>query len=146
MKRVFSVLAALLFGACICFAQAPTPPADGVGLGNSHLSPNSSDSNILTMSPDVNSVITNSNGSVTGDKGVPAFAGAPAADTATRVNSQGPAVFSGNASATSSWRRANDPSHVVQHTQSKENVNTAQGSTNNRSNLTKQKNRSNDTK
>jgi hypothetical protein len=128
MKTIVRTFAAVLLSACACFAQVPTPPADGVGLGNSHLSPNSSDSNILTMSPDVNSVMTNSNGSESGNKGVPAFAGAPPADTATRVNAQGTAAANGTVSATSSRRRAYNRNQAVEHTQPNENVNGQQGS------------------
>jgi len=130
MKSITSVLATVLLSACICFAQSPTPPADGVGLGNSHLSPNGSTDNILSMSPDVNAVMTNSNGSETGTRGVPAFAGAPPADTATRVNSQGTGALSSSASATSSRRRAYNRGQVLEHTQPKESVNSGQATNN----------------
>jgi hypothetical protein len=105
MRTLSVAFAVILFSVCMCLAQQ-SPPADGVGLGNDHLSPNGSDSNVPSMSPDQNSVMTDTNGSVTGDKGVPAFAGAPPASDATRVNSQGTASVSGSASSTASRSEA----------------------------------------
>ena len=105
MKSIVSACAVVLFSACLCFAQSPTPPSDGIGLGNSHLSPNSSVDNILSMSANVNSIITDIGGSTTGNKGNPAFAGSPGADTATRVNSSGTAALTSSVSATT-LRRA----------------------------------------
>ncbi len=115
MKAILALCAAVLFSSCLCFGQQ-SPPADGVGLGNDHLSPNSTDSNVPSMSPDQNSVMTDSNGSVSGDKGTPAFAGSPGADTATRSNAQGTAGVSSSTSATAARRESYKRSGAVQNT------------------------------
>ncbi len=117
MKAILALCAAVLLSCCLCFGQQ-SPPADGVGLGNDHLSPNSTDSNVPSMSPDQNSVMTDSNGSVSGDKGVPAFAGSPGAETATRSNAQGTASVSSSTSATAARRESYKHSGAVQDTQS----------------------------
>ncbi len=88
MKSLFAVLLVLLVGVCVAAAQQ-SPPADGVGLGNEHLSGNGSVSDVPSMSPNQNSVMTDSVGSVTGDKGISAFAGSSGAVTATEMNGQG---------------------------------------------------------
>ncbi len=116
MRVVLVSFAALLISAAACFAQE-SPPADGVGLGNQTISPNSTTSNVPSMSPDQNSVMTDTNGSTTGDKGAPAFAGAPSANTATRMNSQGTGVASDSTSATATRRESYEQSQAAQKTQ-----------------------------
>lgn len=89
MRTMVGAFTAILVCACLGWAQQ-TPPADGVGIGNTHLSPSGSASDVPSMSPDQNAVMTNSNGSVTGDKGISAFAGSAEESTATSANAQGP--------------------------------------------------------
>jgi hypothetical protein len=103
MKPIVSACAVILFSACMCFGQVPTPPGNGVGLGNTHLSSNSSVDNPISMSANVNAMITDTSGSVTGDTRNPAFAGVPGSDTATRANSRGTTATSSSTSAT--WAR-----------------------------------------
>lgn len=116
MRCVPLALAALLISGVTCFAQQ-SPPADGVGLGNQTVSPNSTTSDVPSMSPDQNSVMTDTNGSVTGDKGAPAFAGSPSADTATRVNSQGTVSTSDSTSATAGRRESHERNQAARKTQ-----------------------------
>lgn len=88
MNKLFAAVVMLLLCASLAQAQQ-SPPAEGVGLGNDHLSGNGSVSDVPSMSPNQNSIMTDSNGSVTGDKGISAFAGSSSASTATEVNGQG---------------------------------------------------------
>lgn len=88
MRNLCAALAMLLVAGSLAVAQE-SPPADGVGLGNDHLSGNGSVSNVPSFSPNQNTVMTGSGGSTTGDQGVPAFAGSGGAETATTMNSQG---------------------------------------------------------
>lgn len=104
MRYLYFLLALLVFASFALAQQAP--PAEGVGLGNSHLSPNGTASNVPSMSPDQNSVMTDTNGSVTGDKGIPAFAGAPSAAAETRMNSVGTTSTSAWVSSTAARREA----------------------------------------
>lgn len=104
MKRILACISLLLF-ALVCLAQQP-PPADGVGLGNDHLSPNSTDSNVPSMSPDQNSAMTDTTGSVSGDKGTPAFAGSSGANTASTANSEGRKSVAASTSATATRRES----------------------------------------
>jgi hypothetical protein len=103
MRRLFAALTMLLFAGCFAVAQQ-SPPADGVGLGNEHLSGNGSVSNVPSMSPDQNSVMSDSNGSTTGDKGIPAFAGSGGAETATEMNGQGTMGVSQSTAVTAARR------------------------------------------
>jgi hypothetical protein len=87
MREVF-LLSVFLLCASFILAQQ-SPPADGVGLGNEHLSGNSSVSEVPSMSPNQNTIMTDSGGSTTGDQGIPAFAGSGGAETATEMNGRG---------------------------------------------------------
>lgn len=102
MKPIMAAFAIVLL--CGFGWAQQSPPADGVGLGNDHLSPNGSISNVPSMSPDQNSVMSDSNGSVSGDKGISAFAGYGHADTATYQNAQGTLSVSESTSATAARR------------------------------------------
>ncbi len=88
MNKLFAAMVMLLLCASLAHAQQ-SPPAEGVGLGNEHLSGNGSVSDVPSMSPDQNSVMTDANGSTSGDKGIPAFAGSSGAATASETNGQG---------------------------------------------------------
>jgi len=114
-KSLASVVVILTF-ACLGWAQN-SPPADGVGLGNSHLSPNSSDSNVPSMSANVNTTMTDSGGSTSGQKGIPAFAGSPEQSSATSMNSIGTMATRGGTQATFSRRQAYESQSVAKRTQ-----------------------------
>lgn len=119
MKSLLGVLVAVLLSGWVWVAQQ-SPPADGVGLGNDHLNSNGSTSNVPSMSPDQNSVMTDTSGSVSGDKGTPAFGGAPAANSATRVNAQGTMGASESASARRRLYKGNQDVESTQTSQSRQ--------------------------
>lgn len=116
MRTIFTAVAAVFICAAMACAQQ-SPPADGVGIGNDHLSPNGTTSDVPSMSPDQNGVMTDSNGSTTGDKGIPAFAGSSEDVTATRMNSQGTMGARGSTEATAARRRANRTNQPATQTQ-----------------------------
>lgn len=88
MRQVVGAVVLIVIAGSLALAQQ-TPPADGVGIGNSHLTGNAAVSDVPSMSPNQNQVMTNSDGSSSGDKGIPAFAGSGGAETATAMNGQG---------------------------------------------------------
>ncbi len=88
MRQAVGTMVLMMIAGSLALAQQ-TPPADGVGIGNSHLTGNASVSDVPSMSPNQNQIMTSSDGSTSGDKGIPAFAGSGGAETATAVNGQG---------------------------------------------------------
>ncbi len=104
---VLMSMCVLAFGMALAQRGAETPPSD-YGIGNSSLSPYTNDSSVgnsPSYSPDQNQVITNTEGSATGDRYPnPAFAGYPAAGSASSALAQGDVGASGQTSATSGER------------------------------------------
>ncbi len=104
---VLMSMCVLASGMALAQSGAETPPSD-YGIGNSSLSPYTNDSSVgnsPSYSPDQNQVMTNTTGSTTGDRYPnPAFAGYPAAASASSALAQGDVGATGETSATAGER------------------------------------------
>jgi hypothetical protein len=92
MRPVGTAFLFILVSICLCSAQQ-SPPANGVGLGNAHLSSGTVNSGGISMSPNQNSVDTGTMGLANGNTGTSGMAGAPPASDASSVNSEGTLGF-----------------------------------------------------
>lgn len=114
MNKVVAMLAVLVMSNVVVAQQSP--PADGVGLGNDHLTFNSNVSSVPSMSANVNAEMTNTVGSASGGGGIPAFAGSSSQTTSTFIKSQGVVGANPETAATASRRGFQDRSAASQST------------------------------
>lgn len=104
MRNIIGALAATLICGCLAVAQQ-TPPADGIGLGETQHTTDSNASGTPTVSPDQNQAITGTRGSTKGTSNEPGFAGSSGAQSGSRMNSQGTGAASSSTAATDARRR-----------------------------------------